>query len=500
MDPAGTLLSLVDVTFRIEDFASRFDEAPRTLNSIRAQIKVVESGVKRIQEWMHFTDPTSKAMVQHSLQEAIATVDDSVASLKEDLDLILLSGPKMTKLLGRQGSDKWTQTKFAWNEARLSKHVTDMRECALLLSFTLTVCQLPLGRPAEHAIEELGIGARTLHRAHKSTRDKRRFMLDEAKMQTPEQSADFKVFMEGVLDAEKTLPEEGDGQELVGNGNSPVLTLRGSTADCSSPSFDFNDSRKGSAQNLPRTRGDELFLADLLHETDFVPVPPLKISKHFSEAESTSLQDSWDHSHIEKTGSNLNSGTMTSGSNSSPSPSQDRFPRKPVKSATESKDNKLERRLDNTYSSEKIMVVPQEVLPPEVVPSVEKQDGMDSSQSSSPPPNSPPPYMTRMSSQVFQSSIQSRTPPVRVGTDRAYVSPSDEKSRMNYTTQDSSTVVTSKCPELIQAVRDNQESRVQEFVCTGSEYWPNSLARSCSSIKPGALQGASQRRESPVST
>jgi hypothetical protein len=100
MDPAGTLLAITEIFIRLQDFSDLFDEAPRTLNSIRAQIKVVETGVKRIQEWMHFTDPTSKAVIQEALQEAIATVDDSVGSLKQDLDLILSSGPKMTKLLG----------------------------------------------------------------------------------------------------------------------------------------------------------------------------------------------------------------------------------------------------------------------------------------------------------------------------------------------------------------------------------------------------------------
>jgi hypothetical protein len=191
MDPVGTLWSIAAIVVTLQDFVESYEDAPASLLSIRAQIKVVETGVRRVQDWLHFTDPRSRAEVQESLQEAIATVDSSMRSLKETLDSILHSGPTATKILGRQGSDKWTQTKYAWNEKVLTRHLTDMRECALLLAFTLTVCQLPTGRPAEHAIEELGNVARTLSRAHNSTRSGRRAVLTEAKTvisqdQTPE--------------------------------------------------------------------------------------------------------------------------------------------------------------------------------------------------------------------------------------------------------------------------------------------------------------------------
>jgi ankyrin repeat protein len=492
MDPAGTLLAITEIFIRLQDFSDLFDEAPRTLNSIRAQIKVVETGVKRIQEWMHFTDPTSKAVIQEALQEAIATVDDSVGSLKQDLDLILSSGPKMTKLLGRQGSDKWTQTKFAWNEARLSKHVTDMRECALLLSFTLTVCQLPLGRPAEHAIEELGIGARTLSRAHKSTRDKRRFMLDEAKTHTRDQSVDFQVFLEGVLDAEKTLPEGSDTEKSIVDDVSPTSTAvhppPGSTPDGPSPFGDLTSSIKTYVQELSRTRNDELFLDSPLNGASSVPVLPPKIYAHESEVEGMSTQNSGNYSGVETlssttslvdtqtegtanswygpesigTNPNLNSSTGMQ-TYSSPLTSQKSLVRKPVKSAPNfPRERRPERQMDNPYSSEKIMIVPEEPLEqasPEVVSSTEKQ-----AYTADPPPSSPPPYMSRMSSQVFQPSIRRRLPPIRSGSEEAHTSASRDIDRSSHVASEANAANTSSCPEIIQAVRDGQELRVQELM------------------------------------
>lgn len=489
MDPAGTLLSITEIFIRLQDFSDLFDEAPRTINSIRAQIKVVETGVRRIQEWMHFTDPTSRAVVQDSLQEAIATVDDSVGSLKEDLDVILNSGPKMSKLLGRQGSDKWTQTKFAWNEARLSKHVTDMRECALLLSFTLTVCQLPLGRPAEHEIEELGIGARTLSRAHKSTRDKRRFMLAEAKDHVADQSADFKVFIEGVLDAEKTLPEDDDAAKSIVDNDDTTTTAahspRESPVDGSST---FDNSTKANnpyVQERPRTRGDELFLDGPLARSSSFPVSPPQTHTLETAVAGRSLQHSGDYAGIETcpltdrsvytrpeaavhssnrsgmagSGPDPSTGIATQRTGISPSTSQKSLVRKPVKSAANRYHGaKPKNQLDSTYSSEKITVVPEQMATLEVVPSVEKQACTES-----PRPSGPPPYMTRMSSQVFQSSVRDRIPPVRSGSDQAHKFPSDQKPRLSSVPHES-TAATSSCPELIQAVRDNQEYLVHELL------------------------------------
>lgn len=77
-----------------------------------------------------------------SLSDAIETVNDSLERLREDMAAITKSGPKTTKLLGKTASNQWTKTKFVMGEGRLRKHLTDVRECASLLHFTLNVCQL----------------------------------------------------------------------------------------------------------------------------------------------------------------------------------------------------------------------------------------------------------------------------------------------------------------------------------------------------------------------
>jgi len=476
MDPAGTLLSIAQIIIILTDFAESFDEAPRSLSSIRAQIRVVETGVKRIQEWMHFTDPTSKAVIQDSLQEAIATVDDSVASLKEDLDLILYSGPKMTKLLGRQGSDKWTQTKFAWNEPKLSKHVTDMRECALLLSFTLTVCQLPLGRPAEHAIEELGIGARTLSRAHKSTRDRRRSVLTEAKTHAPEeQSADFKVFLEGVLDAETTLPDENDTEESSVDSGSQALpdarpTQKSATND--SPSFlDRTGTKQSSEHQSPNTRNDELFLESPPARLNDRPAPhpkvyeePLRVGNRVPENpddypdKDTRLQPG-DTANKEATAASQQS--HLSNSTASPPLTQKTLPRKPVAKRTLS--NKLENRSDSIYSSEKIIVTSEESAPLQVVESpvdsTEKQVRTEE-----PQPTGPPPYVAPEIPHASPSSgTRSSILPRRATSDQAQTLSAIEKTLSRYIDDSTDDFSTPEYPEIIQAVREDQVNRVQQL-------------------------------------
>ena len=280
MDPVGTLWSIAAIVVTLQEFAESLDDAPASLLSIRAQIKIVETGVRRVQEWLHFTDPRSRAEVQESLQEAIATVDASMRSLKETLDSILHSGPKATKILGRQGSDKWTQTKYAWNEKTLNKHLVDMRECALLLAFTLTVCQLPTGRPADHAIEELANVARTLSRAHKSTRSGRRAVLTEAKTVTAQdQSPDLKVLMEGVLAAEDALSDEDDMGDTTTQQSItvPPGTRQQSRENqkTSETCAEFLSTRNTASQ----ARDDELFLGGTTNSPERRPAIPSKVSK-----------------------------------------------------------------------------------------------------------------------------------------------------------------------------------------------------------------------------
>jgi ankyrin repeat protein len=279
MDPVGTLWSIAAIGVTLQEFVESYEDAPASLSSIKAQIQVVETGVRRVQEWLHFTDPRSRAEVQESLQAAIATVDSSMKSLKGTLDSILHSGPRATKLLGRQGSDRWTQTKFAWNEKILNRHLTDMRECALLLTFTLTVCQLPTGRPAEHAIEELGSVARTLSRAHKSTRSRRRAMLTEAETTTSQdQSPELRVLIEGVLAAEDEFPEEENpGDATQQSTTVPPATRRRlqKKRQSSEPSVAFLDTENTAS----RTRNDELFFGGPTVAPERRPVIPSKSSQ-----------------------------------------------------------------------------------------------------------------------------------------------------------------------------------------------------------------------------
>ena len=209
MDPAGTLISIATIAVVVDELLENYEDAPRVLVSIRTQIKILEAGVQRVQEWLHFTEPTSKAHVLGSLYDATATVDESIRSLEQDLDAITNKHLRALKLVGRQNSDRWTQAKFSINEGRLRKHLTDMRECVSLMHFTLTVCQLPLGHTADREIKELGIGARTLKRVHKSVRSQRQPVIAQAQPQADaDSSPDFTAFIDAVLDAEKDLPDD----------------------------------------------------------------------------------------------------------------------------------------------------------------------------------------------------------------------------------------------------------------------------------------------------
>ena len=209
MDPAGLLISIATIALTIDQINETYASSSKTLALIRAQIRILETGTQRIQEWLHFTDPTSQAQVSRSLHDSIATVNSSIESLQEDLDHITRSGPKASKMLGRAGSDQWTKAKFAMNENRLRKHLTDVRECASLIHFTLSVCQLPVGKTAAQEVRELEIGAQTLSRAHKSTRQVRRGVLAiEDVVCAEERSDDFNTFMRSVQDAEQDLPAD----------------------------------------------------------------------------------------------------------------------------------------------------------------------------------------------------------------------------------------------------------------------------------------------------
>ena len=136
------MLSIATIVYTLDELSTSYNTASTTLSLIRSQIKVIETGATRIQEWLWYTDPTSQMVVMSSLRDAIATVNSSLERLQGDITEITHTGPKTARLLGRSGSDQWVKTKFAYSETRMRKHLTDVRECASLMYFTLNVCQL----------------------------------------------------------------------------------------------------------------------------------------------------------------------------------------------------------------------------------------------------------------------------------------------------------------------------------------------------------------------
>ena len=142
MDPAGLLLSVATVFITIDRVQETYDTTPSTLTSIRSQIKLLEGSLERLQQWLHYTDPSSKAQIMHSLQDAMETVNASIYRLQDALDSTTRNGSKTTTLHSRTGSDQWMKSGLALNEAHLKKHITDVRECVSLMHFTLSVCQL----------------------------------------------------------------------------------------------------------------------------------------------------------------------------------------------------------------------------------------------------------------------------------------------------------------------------------------------------------------------
>ncbi|KAK5123201.1 hypothetical protein LTR85_003400 [Meristemomyces frigidus] len=209
MDPAGLLISIATIAYTLDELTASYHSASDTLSLIKTHIKILETGATRIQEWLHYTDLPSQMQVMHSLRDAVATVNSSLQRLQWDIEEITHTGPKTAKLLGRSGSDQWMKTKFTFNEARLRKHLTDVRECASLVNFTLNVCQLPVGKTAEREVRELEMGAKALQRVQTSARRQRRSQLQDSSMRKPQgHSDDYNTFMKQVLDAEADLPDE----------------------------------------------------------------------------------------------------------------------------------------------------------------------------------------------------------------------------------------------------------------------------------------------------
>ena len=158
MDPGGLLLSIAAISDNIDALSESYNSASSTLGLVSSQIKVLEAGTQRIQEWLHFTgkarrgviminhwtlaeplpDPTDHILVWASLGVAIGTVNSSLDRLQDDVVSISHTGANTAKVRG----DQWARTKSAHNEGRLRVDLTDLRECCHLMHFSLQVCQL----------------------------------------------------------------------------------------------------------------------------------------------------------------------------------------------------------------------------------------------------------------------------------------------------------------------------------------------------------------------
>lgn len=506
MDPVGTLLSIASILRDLQDLSDSYAEAPATLVSIQSQIRIVQSGVNRINEWLHFTDPTSRAQVQESLQESIAAVDASVRSLHEDLQDVQNHSSKAIKVLGRQGSDQWTKTKFALNEPRIRKHLTDMRELALLMSFTLTVCQLPTGPPAEQAVKELGTCARTLSRAHKSTRENRQSMFTKAKVQVSEEhSVEFEKFIEGVLDAEKGLPEYVETEQaFIENDLEGRTVSHKASRDPSVASTEFEDTARTSPLESPKSRPGELFHDNIKSEQQGKqPHHDQDQDKILSQSPFTgaaprdaTLPET--HQHNNETPGLARSRTEKSPKFPADAPGMipivmpgngpaRTISRKPLRAPSKAMDRKLDRHLGDTRSSEKIMVVANDTVTPEkptlIWPMSSLPESVDEPQADLSPASefshrqdfdnetltsSPPPYITPVSRRAPERAVpsgDSSASPV----DSAQLPIRALRSQSGQNLSKLHSIEDVDCPELIQGVRTRLEDFVRVLLEQGTD-------------------------------
>ncbi|KAK0305360.1 hypothetical protein LTR01_006886 [Friedmanniomyces endolithicus] len=240
MDPGGLLLSIAAISDNIDALSESHKSAVSTLGLVRSQIRALEAGTQRIQEWLHFTDPTDHILVWASLGVAIGTVNTALERLQDDVVSISHTGANTAKVRG----DQWASTQSAHNEGRLRMDLTDVRECCHLMQFSLQVCQLPSGQTAAQEVRELAIGARTLQRAQTSPRSERWSVLQDSSAAPSElHSDDYNNFMESVMAAEEELPEESPARPRYSTIGSYILNT------------DVARQRSGG-----RTHSNELFL------------------------------------------------------------------------------------------------------------------------------------------------------------------------------------------------------------------------------------------------
>jgi hypothetical protein len=145
MDPASLLVRVGNVLVSLDHVSETYSPDPGTFSLIRSQLKILEAGIQRIHEFLHYTDPTSKAQITHSLTESISTVNSCAERLQEDLASITRAKPTALDGVAPAGSDPTEpaeRAKFTYNESRMRKNLTDIRECVSLIHFTFSVCQL----------------------------------------------------------------------------------------------------------------------------------------------------------------------------------------------------------------------------------------------------------------------------------------------------------------------------------------------------------------------
>lgn len=88
MNPAGLLVSVATIAMVLDDLTESYNAAFGTLSSIRTQVKILETGAQRIQEWLLSTDPSSKTQIMHNLQDSLATVKGSLSRLRDLIRLV----------------------------------------------------------------------------------------------------------------------------------------------------------------------------------------------------------------------------------------------------------------------------------------------------------------------------------------------------------------------------------------------------------------------------
>ncbi|KAK4553181.1 hypothetical protein LTR86_009711 [Recurvomyces mirabilis] len=220
---------------KLEALANSHKTASETLSLIREQVKALQAGTQRIQEWLHFTEPTERAQVTGSVQDAVATVRSSLERLQDGVTTNSQGGNHAVKLTDDNNDSQHGEGTLIHNEARMRKYLVDLRECASLIQFTLNVCQLPGGETATQRTKELSNVAKALRRAQTSSRRERRSVIQQVSMKGPQESSDdYDNLMVSVMAAEEELTDESlpsstrvslDSLDALGSGNGNATNL-----------------------------------------------------------------------------------------------------------------------------------------------------------------------------------------------------------------------------------------------------------------------------------